>query len=99
MNEVMSHDVGSTVQLEIIRAREPTAVAAFDQLVLYLDSAAAVVVATAPLRAAGLTANVDPHPYWAANGAVSYHDPDGREVVFAPWVYGRVPDPIDQEQA
>src|SRR4051812_33070186 len=89
----------TTVQLEIIRDHEPTAVAAFDQLVLYLDTPAAVDAASAPLRAAGLTANPDPHPYWAANGAVAYPDPDGREVVFAPWVYGRDPDPIDQVEA
>jgi GNAT superfamily N-acetyltransferase len=37
----------------------------------------------------------DPHPYWAAAGAVLYRDPDGREVVLAPWVYGRDPDPTD----
>ena len=83
-------------QLEIVRAHEP---AAFDQLVLYLDNAAAVDAATAPLRAAGCTADPDPHPYWAANGAVTYRDPDGREVVFAPWVYGRDPDPVDRPDA
>src|SRR4051812_18757055 len=48
----------TTVQLEIIRQHEPTAVAAFDQLVLYLDSAVAVEAATAPLRAAGHTARL-----------------------------------------
>jgi catechol 2,3-dioxygenase-like lactoylglutathione lyase family enzyme len=80
----------TTVQLEIVREHEASAVAAFDQLVLYLDDAAAVDVATAPLRAAGLAAKPDQHPYWAANGAVTYDDPDGREVVFAPWVYGSV---------
>src|SRR4051794_18403425 len=89
----------TTVQLEIIRAHEPTAVAEFDPLVLYLDSPAAVVAATAPLRAAGLIANLDPHPYWAANRAVVYDDPDGREVVLAPWVYGRDPDPVDRLDA
>jgi hypothetical protein len=25
--------------------------------------------------------------YWQANGGVTYQDPDGREVVFASWVY------------
>ena len=28
------------------------------------------------------------HPYWKATGAVTYSDPDGREVVFAPFVFG-----------
>jgi len=37
-------------------------------------------------------AGVEPasqHPYWHANGGVTYQDPDGREVVFVSWVYGR----------
>ena len=28
------------------------------------------------------------HPYWQANGGVTYRDPDGRDVVFVSWVYG-----------
>ena len=28
------------------------------------------------------------HPYWQANGAMTYRDPDGREVVFVSWVDG-----------
>ena len=31
---------------------------------------------------------VDSHPYWAATGAVTYRDPEGRGLVFAPFVYG-----------
>ena len=31
---------------------------------------------------------VPQHPYWEATGAVTYRDPDGREVVFAPFVFG-----------
>jgi hypothetical protein len=31
---------------------------------------------------------VQQHPYWEATGAVTYRDPDGREVVFAPFVFG-----------
>jgi catechol 2,3-dioxygenase-like lactoylglutathione lyase family enzyme len=85
----------ASVQLEIIRAREPaTATASFDQLVLYLDDAEAVSAATAPLRAAGLAPAADQHPYWIARGAVTFRDPDGREIVFAPWVYGRDPEPV-----
>jgi predicted N-acetyltransferase YhbS len=87
----------TSVQLEIVRARAGSVEGTFDQLVLYLDDAVAVADATAPLRAAGLTAT-DPHPYWAANGAVTYQDPDGRDVVFAPWVYGRDPEPADADE-
>lgn len=28
------------------------------------------------------------HPFWAAYGAVTYRDPEGRELVLAPFVYG-----------
>src|SRR4051812_47687488 len=86
----------TAVQLEIVRARgDADAAGSFDQLVFYLDDADAVIGATAPLRAAGLTPDPELHAYWAANGAVSYRDPDGRGVVFAPWVYGRDPEPAD----
>jgi hypothetical protein len=37
-------------------------------------------------------AGVEPaaqHPSWAANGGVTYRDPDGREVVFVSWAYGQ----------
>ena len=87
------------VQLEIVRSHEPGDPGTFDQLVLYLDDGAAVDVATARLRATGLTPNADPHPYWAANRAVIFRDPDGRDVVFAPWVYGRDVDPIDRDRS
>ena len=91
----------TTVQLEIIRAHEPEPpVASFDPLVLYMDNADAVSVATEPLRAAGLAPSEHQHPYWTARGAVTFRDPDGREVVFAPWVYGRDPEPgVDDARA
>ena len=53
---------------------------------LYLPDAAARERITARLAAAG----VEPVPqidYWQANGGVTYRDPDGREVVFASWIY------------
>jgi len=52
----------------------------------YLPGAAAQERITARLAAAGL----DPAPqidYWEDNGGVTYQDPDGREVVFASWIY------------
>lgn len=84
------------VQLEVVRAHETGDPGTFDQLVLYLDDADAVAAATQPLREAGLAPIAAPHPYWAANGAVIFRDPDGRDVVFAPWVYGRDLDPMDR---
>jgi catechol 2,3-dioxygenase-like lactoylglutathione lyase family enzyme len=84
----------TAVQLEIVRARIPDdAPGSFDQLVLYLDDTDAVTAATASLDASGIERDRNPHPYWAARGAVVYRDPDGRNVVFAPWVYGRDPEP------
>lgn len=82
--------------LEIVRGSADEPRGAFDQLVLYLDDQDAVQAAIAPLREHGLAPAPDPHPYWSANGAVLYRDPDGRELVFAPWVYGRDPEPLDE---
>jgi catechol 2,3-dioxygenase-like lactoylglutathione lyase family enzyme len=78
---------GGTVHLEIVRQRDaspPTP--GRDQLVFYLPDTPALQRIAARLAAAGI------HPvpqieYWEANGAVSFSDPDGREVVLAPWIY------------
>ena len=87
----------TNVQLEIVRTggNAESAAGAFDQLILYLDDADAVAAATAPLRGE-LAPDPETHAYWQANGAVAYLDPDGRSLVFAPWVYGRDPDPVDR---
>jgi hypothetical protein len=64
-----------------------------DQLVFCLSDAAAQELITARLAAAGVhpVAQID---YWEANGGVTYEDPDGREVVFASWIYSSSnPDP------
>jgi len=85
----------TSTHLEIVRGAPEEPRGAFDQLVLYLDDQDTLEAAVTPLRAHGLTPVADPHPYWQANGAVLYADPDGRQVVFAPWVYGRAPDPLE----
>jgi catechol 2,3-dioxygenase-like lactoylglutathione lyase family enzyme len=79
---------GGPVHLEIVRlGEEPSAARGLDQLVFYLPDAAAQERLTARLAAAGVDpiAQID---YWEANGGVTYQDPDGREVVFASWIYG-----------
>jgi GNAT superfamily N-acetyltransferase len=86
----------TSIHLEVLRARSGEQPASVDQLVLYLEDDAAVDRASSLLRASGHAPVQDAHPYWKANGASTYQDPDGREVVFAPWVYGRVPDPVDR---
>ena len=78
---------GGGVHLEIVRLPDDRRPApGLDQLVFYLPNAAAHEVVKARLAAAG----VHPVPqidYWDANGGITYQDPDGREVVFASWVY------------
>jgi hypothetical protein len=79
----------SSVQLEIVRSPEPAVGAdRVDMLVFYLPDAAAQERLIARMAAAGLEP-MSQHPYWQANGGVTYQDPDGREVVFVSWVYGR----------
>jgi GNAT superfamily N-acetyltransferase len=84
-------------QIEIVRTSAPRRQPdRFDQVVFYLPGTAAVRTATEPLRKSGLLPYHAPHPYWEANGAVMYLDPDGRGVIYAPWVYGRDPDPVEE---
>lgn len=88
----------TTVQMEIVRAHHGLVlVARHDQLVLYLDDADAVSTATGKLRDAGVSPCPVQHAYWEAKGAVTFRDPDGRDLVLAPWVYGRVPHPVDRQ--
>lgn len=90
----------TTVQLEIVRARPGLIpVAGLDQLVLYLEDEDALATASTSLQDVGLTPDPGQHAYWQANGAVTFRDPDGRGLVLAPWVYGRVPDPVDRPPA
>jgi catechol 2,3-dioxygenase-like lactoylglutathione lyase family enzyme len=74
---------GGAVHLEIVQLGEALGL---DQLVFYLPDAAAQERIMARLAAAGVhpVAQID---YWQDNGGVTYQDPDGREVVFASWVY------------
>ena len=77
------------MQLEIVRSTAPRVRAdRIDMLVLYLREVAAQERLIARMAAAGVEPTSQ-HPYWQANGGVTYQDPDGREVVFVSWVYGR----------
>jgi hypothetical protein len=79
----------SSVQLEIVRSTElAVGVDRVDMLVLYLPDAAAQERLITRMTAAGIEPTSQ-HPYWQANGGVTYQDPDGREIVFVSWVYGR----------
>lgn len=78
---------GSQVHLEIVRLTQDVPPGGLDQLVFYLRDAAAQEQMKVRLSAAGIhpVAQID---YWEDNGGLTYRDPDGREVVFASWVYG-----------
>ena len=79
----------TSMQLEIVRSTEPVLrVDRIDMLVFYLPNAAAQERLIARMAAAGVEPTSQ-HPYWDANGGVTYQDPDGREAVFVSWVYGR----------
>jgi hypothetical protein len=77
---------GSALTFEIVEATDLVAVYDRELLCLFFPDRAAQQEATARLSAAGVDP-VESHPYWAATGAVTYRDPDGREVVFAPFVF------------
>jgi hypothetical protein len=84
---------GGPVHLEIVRlgdGRRPAQ--GLDQLVFYLPDAGARERVTARLAVAGVhpVAQID---YWQDNGGVTYQDPDGRELVFASWIYRPPADP------
>jgi catechol 2,3-dioxygenase-like lactoylglutathione lyase family enzyme len=75
------------IHLEIVRlARAASPARGLDQLVFYLPDTAAREQVRARLAAAGIqpVAQID---YWEDNGGITYEDPDGREVVFASWIY------------
>jgi hypothetical protein len=79
----------TSVQLELVRSAGPVVRAdRLDLLVFYLPDAAAQERLIARMAAAGVEPTSQ-HPYWQANGGVTHQDPDGREVVFVSWVYGR----------
>ena len=88
---------GFVTHLEIVRSHQVQAAPdRFDQIVFYLPDDAALVRAIAPLLGAGLAPDPAPHAYWRANRGVVFLDPDGRGVVYAPWIFGREPDPADR---
>lgn len=73
--------------LEIVETTDTLVVDHHEQLCLYFPDRQTQQDAVARLQQAALEP-VAQHPYWEATGAVTYRDPDGREVVFAPFVFG-----------
>ena len=88
---------GTAVTLELISAEGPgadgpsadgySAAGEQDEIVLYLPGPQARDAAVRRLTEAGLTP-VTPAQYWIDNDSVAFSDPDGRMVIFAPWIFG-----------
>ena len=78
----------ASLTFEIVESETPVAIDPHEQLCLYFPDRESSEAAQHRLTDSGIKP-VASHPYWATMGAVTYRDPDGREVVFAPFVYGK----------
>lgn len=78
---------GASLTLELVRSQHPVAGDILQQICLYFPDSRAQAAAMEGLRSAGVEP-VESHPYWEANGAVTFLDPEGYAVVFAPFIYG-----------
>lgn len=89
---------GTQVTFELVESDEPVAVDPHEQLVLYFPGGPERDAAVQRLEQAGRTRCAQ-YRYWTDNDAVTFPDPDGREVVLAPWVYGEAVPPARGEAA
>lgn len=78
---------GASATFELIEALEPVSVDRHEELVLYFPGASARDVVARRIAEAG-HGPAKQLRYWDLNEAVTYLDPDGRELVLAPWVFG-----------
>ncbi|MDT0379757.1 NAD(P)-binding domain-containing protein [Streptomyces sp. DSM 42041] len=69
-----------------------------EQLVLYFPGRAARDAVVGRLADAGHEP-VGQNRYWTLNDAVTFRDPDGAELVLAPWVFGAEPPPARRRRA
>lgn len=73
---------------EVVEGTGPTPVSHYEAICLYFPDEEAKLAAMSRLKEAGVEPS-ESHPYWVATGGVTYRDPDGRQVIFAPFVYGK----------
>ena len=89
----------ASATFELVSSAEPVPVDRHEELVLYLGGPDARDAAVRRLTDAGLTP-CEQYEYWTANESVTFLDPDGREVVFAPWIFGaELPPAVRKRQA
>ncbi|MEW2255477.1 VOC family protein [Streptomyces sp. NPDC047869] len=87
---------GTPVHMELLQHGDPPRIPEphpENQLVLYLRGPEAVSVAARRLAGHGHSPVPAANPYWTERGAVLFEDPDGWQVVLAPWVFGEDPPP------
>jgi hypothetical protein len=89
---------GKSATFEILDGGPQVPVDPHDELVLYLPGERARDAAAARLIAAGLSP-VTPYQYWIDNDSVAFADPDGRQVIFAPWIFGQEAAPARRKRA
>ena len=77
----------ASLTFEVVRSDEPVQVGPHEQLCLYFPGPAAMEAARRGLVEAGIS-RWRPIPTGPLDGARTYRDPDGRELVLAPFVYG-----------
>jgi hypothetical protein len=85
---------GAPVHMEITQSGTPPVIPEphpENQLVLYLRGREALGAAVERLTGLGHRAVPPENPYWSDHGAVVFQDPDGWQVVLAPWVFGEDP--------
>lgn len=84
---------GASATFELVPASDQVPIDQHEQLVLYLRGQPARDALARRITEAGHEP-VDQYKYWELNGAITFPDPDGREVVLAPWVFGQEPPPL-----
>jgi catechol 2,3-dioxygenase-like lactoylglutathione lyase family enzyme len=84
---------GAAATFELLPAADRVPIDPHEQLVLYFGGESARDVVARRIGEAG-HARVEQNRYWELNGAVTFLDPDGRQLVLAPWVFGQEPPPM-----
>lgn len=84
---------GTSATFELVEGIEPVPVDRHEALVLYFSGERARDVVAHRISGAGYEA-AHQYRYWDLNDAVTFLDPDGRELVLAPWVFGEEPPPM-----
>lgn len=89
---------GTQTTFELVQGLEPVPVDRHEELVLYFSGEPARDAVARRIAEAGCEPARQLR-YWDLNDAVTFLDPDGRELVLAPWVFGEEPPPMRKRSA